>query len=88
MDCCGCRRCWSASARSGLCQRLEVSHAQRPQPSPPPPSVAPIDRCWAQLPARNRQRLLWLLSQLLERHLLTDVQRKEAGHDHSAGTCG
>jgi len=45
---------------------------------------------WAQLPAPNRQRLVWVLSQILQRHLPAAVSAGEAsavgeeGHDDIA----
>ena len=47
-----------------------VSHVQflTQHGSPPPDSRQPISR-WEDLPQANRQRLLWLLSHLLERQL-------------------
>lgn len=50
--------------------RKAVSHVQSltQHGSPPPDSSQGISR-WADLPQANRQRLLWLLSHLLERQL-------------------
>lgn len=46
---------------------------------------------WAQLPAPNRQRLVWVLSQVLQRHLPAMVAAgdvgqtgQEEGHDDAA----
>jgi hypothetical protein len=36
---------------------------------PPPPQVEAEASRWTRLPPANRQRLVWLLSQLLERQL-------------------
>ncbi len=47
-----------------------VSHVQSlPQHGSPPPASRPAIGPWADLPQANRQRLLWLLSHLLERQL-------------------
>jgi hypothetical protein len=40
----------------------------------------PLSR-WQQIPSANRQRLLWLLSHLVERQLTTPIQRPEVGDD-------
>jgi hypothetical protein len=48
---------------------------------PPPPRAGHRLSRWEQLPAANRRRLLWLLSQLLERQLGGMVTPKEAGDD-------
>jgi hypothetical protein len=50
--------------------RKAVSHVQSlTQHGPPPPDSRQIISQWAGLPQANRQRLLWLLSHLLERQL-------------------
>ena len=51
----------------------------------PPPPIGDSDRIqmWMRLPAVNRQRLLWLLSQLLE-HQLSAVVAKGEDSDESA----
>jgi hypothetical protein len=41
----------------------------RPTSSPPPIEPSELIQVWMRLPASNRQRLLWLLSQLLEHQL-------------------
>src|SRR5437870_11606151 len=41
----------------------------RPLSSPPPLGPSELIQLWMRLPAPNRQRLLWLLSQLLEHQL-------------------
>jgi hypothetical protein len=47
-----------------------VSHVQSlTQHGSPPPDSRPVIGQWADLPQANRQRLLWLLSHLLERQL-------------------
>jgi hypothetical protein len=46
----------------------------------PPPNRGDLSR-WEQLPGANRQRLLWLLSQLLERQLSQRIPHTEASHD-------
>jgi hypothetical protein len=82
MDCCGCMGSSSGCARSRSCQAREVSHVRPAHQCSPPSTVAPIDRLWTQLPACNRQRLILLLSQVLERQLQQPGSpRKEAGHD-------
>ncbi len=50
--------------------RKAVFHVQSlTQHSSPPPASRPTIGPWADLPQVNRQRLLWLLSHLLERQL-------------------
>ena len=50
--------------------RKAVSHVQSlTQHGSPPPDSRPVIGPWADLPQVNRQRLLWLLSHLLERQL-------------------
>jgi hypothetical protein len=51
---------------------------------PPPPSIGHSDllQWWMRLPATNRQRLLWLLSQLLEHQLSAAAQGEDS--DESA----
>jgi hypothetical protein len=47
-----------------------VTHAQSlTQHGSPPPTSRQVISPWEQLPQANRQRLLWLLSHLLERQL-------------------
>ena len=55
---------------------------------PPPSSEAPIAGLWTQLPASNRQRLIWLLSQAVSRQLLLtrSPQEKEARRERIAAT--
>ena len=50
----------------------------------PPPSIGPSEliQLWMRLPATNRQRLLWLLSQLLEHQLSAAAQEEDS--DESA----
>jgi hypothetical protein len=52
---------------------------------PPPPPIGPSEliQLWMRLPAPNRQRLLWLLSQLLE-HQLSAAAAQEEDSDESA----
>jgi hypothetical protein len=46
------------------------------------PLANPRASRWEQLPLAHRQRLLWLLSQLLKRQLeQLDAAREEDGHD-------
>ena len=57
---------------------------KKPTPeSPPPVGRSELLVLWERLPPANRQRLLWLLSQLLEHQLHTAVARGEDG-DESA----
>jgi hypothetical protein len=50
--------------------RKVVCHVQSlTQHSSPPPACRPSSNPWEDLPQANRQRLLWLLSQLLQRQL-------------------
>jgi len=52
--------------------------------SPPPCSVEGSSR-WIQLPPANRRRLVWVLSQLLERQLSAPrADEQEGGHDTDA----
>jgi hypothetical protein len=46
---------------------------------PPPPPIEPSKfiQLWMRLPTPNRQRLLWLLSQLLEHQLSAAVAQGE-----------
>lgn len=69
-----------------LVAKLRAAHATDHEEGAPcshPLSSPPITRpvpSWDQLPPFNRQRLLWLLSQLLERQLLTTPAGTET-HD-------
>ncbi len=47
---------------------------------PPPPTVAPAPPLWVQLPQPNRARLLWLLSQMLERHVVGEAAHEPDTH--------
>jgi hypothetical protein len=50
--------------------RKAVSHVQSlTQHGSPPPACRQTISLWEDLPQANRQRLLWLLSHLLERQL-------------------
>ena len=51
----------------------------------PPPPIGPSEliQLWMRLPALNRQRLLWLLSQLLE-HQLSAAAAQGEDSDESA----
>jgi len=63
--------------------RKAVSHVQSltQHGSPPPDSRQGISR-WEALPQANRQRLLWLLSHLLERQLeRSSAPGKEDGEE-------
>jgi hypothetical protein len=57
---------------------------------PPPPVTTLAAVLWWQLPPANRTRLLWLLSQLVERQLLgAPPSDKEAREETDAGDiCG
>ena len=55
----------------------------RPPSSPPPIGHSELIQLWMRLPATNRQRLLWLLSQLLEHQLSAAVAQGE-DRDESA----
>ncbi len=69
--------------------REEGSSPCPPHPSLfPPPWSDPELTLWARLPQRSRTRLLWLLSQLVERQLRdTRTARKEAEGDLSPDPC-
>jgi hypothetical protein len=54
----------------------------------PPPTVAPPP-LWVQLPQPNRTRLLWLLSQLLERQVSMEATPPQEGaHEPDERTSG
>ena len=55
----------------------------RPLSSPPPIGPSELIQLWMRLPAPNRQRLLWLLSQLLE-HQLSAAAAQGEDSDESA----
>ena len=59
--------------------RKVVSHVQSlTQHGSPPPNSRLVIGLWVDLPQANRQRLLWLLSHLLERQLeLSSAPDKE-----------
>ena len=75
-------------------EKVQASHAaprdggesqcptKPPLLSPPSLSGQPLS-LWTQLPQPNRHRLLWLLSQLLERQLLLGAAIYEEGNDES-----
>lgn len=53
-----------------------------PRPPPPPLDRKEVTSHWVRLPAVNRQRLMWRLSQLLERQLLKgETSGEENGHE-------
>jgi hypothetical protein len=56
---------------------------QLPLLSPPSLSTQPPS-LWTQLPQPNQRRLLWLLSQLLERQLVLGAAISEEANDESA----
>jgi hypothetical protein len=55
----------------------------RPASSPPSIGHSELIQLWLRLPAANRQRLLWLLSQLLE-HQLSAAAAPGEDSDESA----
>ncbi len=58
-----------------------------PNTAPPPPNSRTRIDPWADLPQTNRQRLLWLLSHLLERQLEpSSVAEKEDGDERDKRT--
>jgi hypothetical protein len=63
--------------------RKAVSHVQSlTQHGSPPPDYRQASSLWADLPQVNRQRLLWLLSHLLERQLeRSSTPSKEDGDE-------
>ena len=63
--------------------RKAVSHVQSlTQHSSPPPDSRQVSSPWEDLPQANRQRLLWLLSHLLERQLQqSSAPNKEDGDE-------
>ena len=63
--------------------RKVVSHVQSlSQHGSPPPNSRLVIAPWEALPQVNRQRLLWLLSHLLERQLEpSSATEKEDGHE-------
>ena len=76
---------------TGLLNLVTVVDKFRPQaveeqgsvcrpPSSPPPSIghSELIQLWMRLPATNRQRLLWLLSQLLEHQLSAAAQGEDS----------
>ncbi len=64
-------------------RRKAVSRVQHlTHPSSPPPTSRPKNTLWEQVPQPNRQRLLGLLSSLLERQLEPrSVTNEEGSHD-------
>jgi hypothetical protein len=54
----------------------------QPTPSPPSRGHSELIQVWMRLPAANRQRLLWLLSQRLE-HQLSAAAAPAEGRDES-----
>ena len=59
----------------------EKGNLCRPPSSPPPLGSYEITHLWVKLPAANRQRLMWLLSQLLERQLINPATPGENSHE-------
>jgi hypothetical protein len=68
--------------------RKVVFHVQSlTQHGSPPPNSRLVIGPWADLPQANRQRLLWLLSHLLERQLEPGLTpSKEDGDERDNGT--
>jgi hypothetical protein len=68
--------------------RKAVSHVQSlTQHSSPPPVCRLTSSPWEDLPQANRQRLLWLLSHLLERQLEPGSStEKEDGDERDKST--
>ena len=64
--------------------RKVVSHVQSlTQHGSPPPNSRLVIGLWVDLPQANRQRLLWLLSHLLERQLEPSLAPgKEVADEH------
>jgi len=58
------------------------------QHSPPPPAYKPASDQWAGLPQANRQRLLWLLSHLLERQLEPSLPHSKEDDDELDTSAG
>ncbi len=67
--------------------RKVVFHVQSlTQHNSPPPNSRPVVGPWVDLPQANRQRLLWLLSHLLERQLEPSLAPgKEVADEHDDG---
>lgn len=68
--------------------RKAVSHVQSlTQHGSPPPACRLPSSLWEDLPQANRQRLLWLLSHLLERQLEPgSAADKEDGDERDEST--
>jgi hypothetical protein len=66
--------------------RKVVGHGRSVNRSGSPPPCSPQGRSrWTALPPANRRRLVWLLSQLLERHLNRyRVAEQEDSHEADA----
>jgi hypothetical protein len=67
-------RLQTVEEKGSLCQ---------PMSSPPPIGYNELSQLWMRLPTANRQRLLWLLSQLLE-HQLSAAGAQGEDRDESA----
>ncbi len=64
-----------------------MSHVQSlTQHGSPPPDSRQAIRCWEDLPQANRQRLLWLLSHLLERQLEHSLAPSKEDGDERDGS--
>jgi len=70
-----------------LMARLRAAHAVTheegascPHPQFPPPITRPIV-LWEHLPPSNRRRVLWVLTQLLERQVAITAARTETQND-------
>ncbi|MEE8290796.1 MAG: hypothetical protein V3R80_04895 [Candidatus Tectomicrobia bacterium] len=59
-----------------------------PRWSPPPPLAESVPALWQQLPLPNRSRLLWLLSQLLERQLQSTTDEEGSDETDADNICG
>jgi hypothetical protein len=89
VDCCSCSRGLSTDEESKpQSMRKAVSHVQSlTQHGSPPPASRLTINLWEDLPQANRQRLLWLLSHLLERQLeLGSAAAKEDGDERDEST--
>jgi hypothetical protein len=70
-------KCWPQAVE-------ENGNVCRPLSSPPPIGDGDLTQLWTRLPAMNRQRFLWLLSQLLEHQLSAAVVERETHNDSTS----